>query len=158
MTRLAITEDLIAAPFVLKRQKLLPAVLGTFVSYIDKQAHQADKAAAWLADCLPPDCVYTILGGARGLLQVPDPEARRAALISLIRRKGGPDGSSLVKARRALRELMAFRPDGCLPASSVLINRLLAHFDEADTNLKRTQGMTVRSDLIILKDLGLPTL
>ena len=67
-------------------------------------------------------------------------------------------GFSLGKARRALRELMAFRPDGCLPASSVLINRLLAHFDEADTNLKRTQGMTVRSDLIILKDLGLPTL
>jgi hypothetical protein len=75
------------------------------VSHEDVQAYKLDRAAEWLADELPPSASHHLLGGDLGLAQVPDPADRRAALLSALRLKGGADGATLGKARRALELL-----------------------------------------------------
>jgi hypothetical protein len=95
-------------PRVRKRRRASAAELAALVSHADVQEYRLDRAAEWLADELPPASILHLLGGERGLQQVPDPAERRAALVGALKLKGGADGSSLGKARRALETLRAY--------------------------------------------------
>ena len=123
--------------------------------------YQLEKATEWLADELPHAAVHKLLGGDRGLEQVPEPADRRAALLDALRLKGGSDGSYLGRARRALEKLREYAAskgmtDGGLPASAVFVNRLLTWVDAAAVAANRgSQGGTtvrdsVRGGLLIL--------
>ena len=110
---------------------------------------------------LPPEAVFELLGGQRGLEQVPELDERRAVLIETLRHKGGSDGSSLGNARRALERLTLYaleqgQSDGGLPASAVFVNRFLKWVDErALASARGSQGGTtvrqgVRTGLLFL--------
>ena len=62
-----------------KRSRMTAEQRALLVSHEDVQAYQLEKAAEWLADELPPSAVHRLLGGDRGLEQVPEPADRRAA-------------------------------------------------------------------------------
>jgi hypothetical protein len=110
-------------------------------THSELQDYKRDKAANWLASSLPQSLVDHMVAGSAGVevacRQVPDPAQRRLGLVSTFLFKAGPDGSALGKARRALEELVLFAPEAALPASAILLNRLLAHVDAAARKRKR---------------------
>ena len=130
------------------------------------QDYKREAAAAFLAEALPQSLVDCMVAGSGGvemaIRQVPDPAQRREGLRTTILVKAGPDGSALGKARRALEELVAFQPRGHLPASAILLNRLIEHVGAQATARNRgSQGGatvkgTIRSGLLTLMAIGFP--
>ena len=148
------------------RKRLTQGQLATLVSQEHVELYRRDKAASWLVDALSQPLVDYMVAGEWGaelaLMQVPDPLERRAALRQTFLLKAGPDGAALGKARRALEELVLFAPSAHLPASAVLLNRLITHVDERSRKAARgsqggtTVGALVRSGLVLLAALGFP--
>lgn len=132
----------------------------------DLQEYRRERAASWLASVLPQSLVDRMVAGSQDVAlacaQVPDPEQRRLGLVSTFLYKAGPDGSALGKARRALEELVLFQPTGHLPASPILLNRLIVHCDQKARAAGRgsqggaTVAASIRSGLITLHALGFP--
>ena len=77
-------------------------------SHEDFQSFKQRRAAEALAELLPRAFIYALLGGEMGARQICDASERRSALVSAICLKAGPEGQSLSKAARALRELYEF--------------------------------------------------
>lgn len=154
------------AAFKRTRKRMTEEQLAQLVSHDSFLEYKRDKAAVWLASTLPQDLVDHLVAGAGGVnlavSQVPDPDQRRLGLVSTFVFKAGPDGSALGKARRALEELILFSPESHLPASAILLNRLLAHVDKrAKASGRGSQGgatvaASVRSGLLLLAAMGFP--
>jgi hypothetical protein len=154
------------AAFKRTRKRMSPEQLSLLESHDSFQEYKRDKAASWLASTLPQSLVDHIVSGSSPLelvlSQVPDPDQRRLGLVSTFLFKAGPDGSSLGKARRALEELALFLPTAHLPASAILLNRLLVHVDARARSAAKgsqngaTVAASVRSGLITLAALGFP--
>ena len=121
-----------ASAFSRTRRKLTSEELDAIgTTHSDFQDYKRDKAAQWLASTLPQSLVDFLVAGSAGVatacMQVPDPAERRRGLVAMFLFKAGPDGSALGKARRALEELVSFQPTDHLPASAILLNRLIVH-------------------------------
>jgi hypothetical protein len=154
------------AAFRVTRRKMTEEELAGIETHSELQDYKRDKAANWLASSLPQSLVDHMVAGSAGVevacRQVPDPAQRRLGLVSTFLFKAGPDGSALGKARRALEELVLFAPEAALPASAILLNRLLAHVDAAARKRKRgsqggaTVAWAIRSGLVTLAALGFP--
>jgi hypothetical protein len=105
-------------------------------------------------ECIPQACYKHILG-EDGILQMPDPEEHRRAILSFVRTKAGSNGTALAKARRVLGALLAFKGGNWnWPATSMLLDSFLA--DVGNNNAKKTAVKTAHSGLQILRDIGLP--
>jgi hypothetical protein len=147
-----------------KRTRAPAEELAALISHEDVQAYKLDRAAVGLANELPEAAAFTLLGGELGLAQVPGHDDRRAAILSALRLKGGADGASLGKARRALELLYVYADERGvaepLPASEVFLNRFLVWVDERATAAARgTQGGStvrdsVRAGLLLLAAFG----
>ena len=61
--------------------------------------------AAALGAKLPHSVAFRLLGGERGLEQVPDPHERQEMLARCLRKIAGPQGDTLQQAERALEIL-----------------------------------------------------
>lgn len=158
--------QLVPDAFKRNRKRLTQEQLAGLVSQEHVELYKRDKAASWLVGALSQPLVDHMVAGEWGVelavLQVPDPLERRAALLTTFLLKAGPDGAALGKARRALEELVVFAPDGHLPASAVLLNRLITAVDARSRKAAKgsqggaTVGALIRSGLVLLAALGFP--
>ena len=104
----------------------MPAeVKARLVGHGDVQGYKAEDQAAWLAACVDHELRDFILGGPLAVRQTPDADARQRALAALFVLRGGSDGSEMAKCRRALQALHDFSPRDHLPASRLLLHRVI---------------------------------
>ena len=118
--------QLIGAAFERPRRRLTAEQAAAQVEHDDVQEDKRADAAAWLAACVRPALRDFILGGDAATRQVPDEGERDDALRQLFLSRAGPDGSACGKARRALQALHDAQPDDHMPATRLLINRVIA--------------------------------
>ena len=118
--------------------------------------------AAALGAKLPQSVAFRLLGGERGLEQVPDPHERQEMLARCLRKIAGPQGDTLQQAERALEilevhaELSASASELCLPVSAALAHKLIyqEHCHASDKGLQggSTMGGALRQSFVWLSE------
>eukprot|EP00965_Chrysotila_dentata_P252941 6210969-Pleurochrysis_carterae.AAC.1 len=137
-----------------KRKRMSQAEKETLVSHADVQESKRAKQAEALIAELPEIILVHFFEGAEGLEQVPDREDRRQALYQTLVRHGGPEGSNLGNARKALEKLRLYAQekgvkDQGLPAKSVFVNAFLNWVDKGarESNNSSRGGVTVSTSV-----------
>ena len=116
-----------------RRKKRRPPILprGTrFPSEKERQEARKEAVASAVAERLPRVICDRLLGGTRGLEQVPDLQERKQMLARILCATAGPEGDALQNAERALEILQVHAElvgasDLCLPVSSGLAHKLV---------------------------------
>ena len=109
-----------------RRRRMTAAEKEAAVTHDDFLDYKKDNAAEWLAACVSPELRDLMLGGDLAVAQCPNEAERQDAFMQLIRSRAGPDGSACGKVRRFLEALYAASPENHLPATRLLVNRVVA--------------------------------
>lgn len=139
-------------------------------AYASHAARRRDKAlgkveALW--EALPCKIAAELAGGEIAARQVPDPERRKALVLTRWVAKAGPEGASAAKALRSWRLLEAVAeerglPEYGLPAGGLLVADIvaadLARARAASTGSRGgvTVGKTIADGFEWLESIGLP--
>ena len=102
----------------------------------ERETFLAGEQIAALVPLLPGLVVQEMLGGERGLRQVPGDEARGAQLARILRERAGSEGDRIADVRRALGLIRAYaqevlktppggEDDACFPMSSGLAHEVI---------------------------------
>ena len=113
-----------------RRPNVLPRG-AVFASDALRERARKEALATRLIATLPQEAIQGILGGERGLAQVPDPRDQADAMTRIILRVGGANGQGYDGAARAIEVLRAEatrtgQANLCLPVSSLLAHKLIA--------------------------------
>ena len=148
--------------FVRRRRRMTDAEKASLVTHDDVLEYKREGAADWLVACVPADLRDLMLGGDRAISQCPDPTERESALRELFMSRAGPDGSACGKVRRFLEALYEASPADHLPASRLLVNRVIVREGvRALTAAKGSQGGatvagSMRAGAIAAYNMGFP--
>ena len=148
--------------FARRRRRMTEADKAALVTHDDVLEYKREGAADWLVSCVPADLRDLMLGGDRAIAQCPDPAERDAALRELFMSRAGPDGSACGKVRRFLEALYEASPADHLPASRLLVNRVIVREGvRALTAAKGSQGGatvagSMRAGAIAAYNMGFP--
>ena len=117
------------------------------VRFADDQqraAHAVAEEVEALIPLIPRGVITHMLGGERGMSQVPDPERRHAQIKRILSERAGTDGSSVAQVRLMLRDVREYGAKNfhlagdaldaaCFPMSSSLAHELIASAHERAT-------------------------
>lgn len=144
-----------------------PAGPGLCLTHAERRHAKAVQRAERLLSELSPFAIELALGGAQAASQLPDAAARHRLLLQAILHKGGPEGQTTDKARRAWRLLAARAaedslPDDALPASAAIVASVVgAELERAQLSGRgsqggRTVGRCILDGFEMLRKIGLP--
>ena len=148
--------------FARRRRRMTDEEKASMVTHDDFLDYKRDNVADWLIACVPDALRDLILGGDRAIAQCPDPAERSLALRDLFLSRAGPDGSACGKVRRFLEALYEASPTDHLPATRLLVNRVIARESvRALTAAKGSQGGatvagSMRAGAIAAYNMGFP--
>ena len=108
-----------------RRRRMTAAEKEAAVTHDDFLDYKKENAVEWLSQCVSPELRDLMLGGDLAVAQCPSEEERQDAFIQLVRSRAGPDGSACGKVRRFLEALYAAAPENHLPATRLLVNRVI---------------------------------
>ena len=110
---------------------------GEFATDKDRAVAHVHSEIDSLLPILPVQVVESMLGGARGLLQVPGDGARTDQVRRMLVARSGTDGASVASVRLMLREIRLYASgclgltpargdEACFPRSSALAHEIVA--------------------------------
>lgn len=124
-----VTFTLNTENFTRARKRLTEEEKAARPGYDDVEDAKAASQVEWLASIVGAELRDFMLGGPLAVEQVPDEGERQTAFEQLLASKAASSGANLAKVRRSLEALARAKPTGHLPATALLLNRVVSRED-----------------------------